>query len=223
MFAPLGERWSLATIRWWGAWAEGESVDTLIRYLLDELTRYEKNHWDALCPIPREAEQSFNGDHILTAPVTTAETRELKMSFDCQLDLSPSPSLSSSPLPSQDSSPALYQHAAIPHYSSGDHPIHPKSPANGNSASPSPDILQSLLLAASPSSLAPSPPVTQVALPKSCRSSATTGKPAPIPGVGIPDLPRGPDAWCTAIKQWEDPGASIGGKALKEWPEEWYT
>jgi len=94
MFAPLGERWSLATIRWWGAWAEGESVstsvhstscsithlgqvDTLIRYLLDELTRYEKNHRDALCPIPREAERSFNGDHILTAPVTAAETRDV--------------------------------------------------------------------------------------------------------------------------------------------------
>lgn len=26
MFTPLGQRWSLATIRWWGAWAEGESV-----------------------------------------------------------------------------------------------------------------------------------------------------------------------------------------------------
>ncbi|KAG1838793.1 hypothetical protein DFJ58DRAFT_616411, partial [Suillus subalutaceus] len=39
----------------------------------------------------------------------------------------------------------------------------------------------------------------------------------------IPDLPRGPEAWCTAVKQWEDPAASIGGKALKDWPEEWYT
>jgi hypothetical protein len=29
MFAPLGERWSLATICWWGAWAEGESVSGL--------------------------------------------------------------------------------------------------------------------------------------------------------------------------------------------------
>jgi hypothetical protein len=49
------------------------------------------------------------------------------------------------------------------------------------------------------------------------------GKAAPVPGVGIPDLPRGPDAWRTAVKQWEDPAASIGGKALKDWPEDWYS
>ncbi|KAG0692308.1 hypothetical protein DFH29DRAFT_882676, partial [Suillus ampliporus] len=30
-------------------------------------------------------------------------------------------------------------------------------------------------------------------------------------------------AWRAAVKQWEDPVASIGGKALKDWPEEWYT
>ncbi|KAG1733068.1 uncharacterized protein EDB91DRAFT_1084578 [Suillus paluster] len=86
MFTPLGQRWSLATIRWWGAWAEGESVDTLIWYLLDELTQYEKNHRDALCPIPQEADKSFNSDHILTAPVTAAETWQLKMSFNRELN-----------------------------------------------------------------------------------------------------------------------------------------
>ena len=26
MCAPLGKRWSLAAIRWWGGWAEGEHV-----------------------------------------------------------------------------------------------------------------------------------------------------------------------------------------------------
>lgn len=26
MFAPLGKRWSLTIIRWWGGWAEGEHV-----------------------------------------------------------------------------------------------------------------------------------------------------------------------------------------------------
>ncbi|KAF8833120.1 hypothetical protein BDN67DRAFT_864790, partial [Paxillus ammoniavirescens] len=69
VFAPLGERWSLSIIQWWGGWAESESmhnllwisgsnlsdtniqVDTLIRYLLDELTWYEMSHHDALCPI----------------------------------------------------------------------------------------------------------------------------------------------------------------------------
>lgn len=26
MFAPIGKRWSLSTIRWWGGWAIGEHV-----------------------------------------------------------------------------------------------------------------------------------------------------------------------------------------------------
>ncbi|KAG2084446.1 uncharacterized protein F5147DRAFT_841905 [Suillus discolor] len=55
------------------------------------------------------------------------------------------------------------------------------------------------------------------------RHSAGTKKNAPTPGIGIPDLPHGLEAWRAAVKQWEDPAASIGGKALKDWPEEWYT
>jgi hypothetical protein len=28
MFAPIGKRWSLSIIRWWGGWAEGEQVSS---------------------------------------------------------------------------------------------------------------------------------------------------------------------------------------------------
>ncbi|KAJ7933625.1 hypothetical protein B0H13DRAFT_1480033, partial [Mycena leptocephala] len=52
MFAPLGKRWSLSIIRWWG-------VDTLMKYLLDSLQSYENGHGDALCPVPQEADKSF--------------------------------------------------------------------------------------------------------------------------------------------------------------------
>jgi len=70
-----------------------------------------------------------------------------------------------------------------------------------------------------------SPPVASVplALFRNGQQRAAVKKAAPVPGVGIPDLPRGSEAWCAAIRQWEDPAATIGGKALKEWPEEWYT
>ena len=30
MYAPIGKRWSLSRIRWWGGWAEGESVSIKI-------------------------------------------------------------------------------------------------------------------------------------------------------------------------------------------------
>ena len=33
MYAPVGQRWSLAVVRWWGGWAEGENVRTLFRSL----------------------------------------------------------------------------------------------------------------------------------------------------------------------------------------------
>lgn len=30
MYAPLSERWTLARIQWWGGWAEGEKVSSLL-------------------------------------------------------------------------------------------------------------------------------------------------------------------------------------------------
>ncbi|KAF8233405.1 hypothetical protein L208DRAFT_1048733, partial [Tricholoma matsutake] len=62
MYAPIGKRWSLCKIRWWGGWAVGEHVDTLMRYLIDSLQRYETDQSDALCPMQTEADQSFMGD-----------------------------------------------------------------------------------------------------------------------------------------------------------------
>ncbi|KAG0692192.1 hypothetical protein DFH29DRAFT_818041 [Suillus ampliporus] len=235
LFAPLGERWSLTTIRWWGAWAEGESVDTLIHYLLDELTRYEKNHRDALCPIPREANRSFNGDHILMAPVTAAETRELKMAFDRQLDflsgkveavldkltvstsVSPSPPSSLTLLPSQSLSPSLHQYATTLTPLSVNPLVH--SPLDGTGPPLLSSTPPSTHLPVTSPSLPPIPPIA----PSNCKQRATAGKAAPLPRIGIPDLPRSPDAWHAAIKQWEDPAASISGKALKDWPEDWYS
>ncbi|KAG0700237.1 hypothetical protein DFH29DRAFT_876759 [Suillus ampliporus] len=248
MFTPLGQHWSLATIRWWGAWAKGESVDTLIQYLLDELTRYEKNHRDALCPIPQEADKSFNGDHILTAPVTAVETRELKMSFDHELNqlsdkveevldkltLVPAVPLPSPP-PSQLARCSVSN--SVPSSSSplsGQSNLVQPTPFCEPEASHAPSLGSCVSPSTTPDSFpidsnyssAPLPPIVPMSaacLRNSHRHGASTKKAAPIPGVGIPDLPHGLEAWRAAVKQWEDPVASIGGKALKDWPEEWYT
>jgi integrase len=37
MYAPIGERWSLARVRWWGGWAEGEHVRISISLALQLL------------------------------------------------------------------------------------------------------------------------------------------------------------------------------------------
>ncbi|KAJ2911584.1 hypothetical protein MD484_g8830, partial [Candolleomyces efflorescens] len=60
--APFGKRWSLARIRWWAGWADGEMGDTMIRYLLDELNTYEGDHSDALCPVDEAANLSHLGE-----------------------------------------------------------------------------------------------------------------------------------------------------------------
>ncbi|KAG2106775.1 uncharacterized protein F5147DRAFT_578467 [Suillus discolor] len=217
MFAPLGECWSLSTICWW------------VGLLICNLTRYEKNHRDALCPIPREGNKSFNSDHILTAPITTAETRELKMSFDRELNrlsgkvkevldkltLSPAsfpyPSLLPSPSQPPISVQQTMRHQATnpPSLLSSTETSSIPSPVPVDSASsPFPRII----------------PILQVP-PSDSRqySCGAAKKTAPIPGIGIPDLLHGQEAWLAAVKQWEDPAASIGSKALKDWPEEWYT
>ncbi|KAI6152559.1 hypothetical protein BKA82DRAFT_3944124, partial [Pisolithus tinctorius] len=67
MFTPVGQRWTLVWVQWWGGWAEGEHVstsqltpclslhmttqhDTLMHYLLNELNCYKNNHSDVLQP-----------------------------------------------------------------------------------------------------------------------------------------------------------------------------
>ncbi|KAK6992392.1 hypothetical protein R3P38DRAFT_3226262 [Favolaschia claudopus] len=59
----MGQRWSLSIIRWWGGWAVGEQVDTLMRYLLDSLHSYEIGHGDALYPFRTEPDKSFMAEH----------------------------------------------------------------------------------------------------------------------------------------------------------------
>ena len=37
MFAPLGQRWSLSVIRWWGGWSIGEHVSLNLAHLRENL------------------------------------------------------------------------------------------------------------------------------------------------------------------------------------------
>ncbi|KAF8126598.1 hypothetical protein EV363DRAFT_1525718 [Boletus edulis] len=83
MFAPVGERWTLAMVRWWGGWAENENRDTLIRYLLDELHTYETDYSDALAParVQRHANDSLMGEAALIQPVSVEDVRSMMDSF----------------------------------------------------------------------------------------------------------------------------------------------
>ncbi|KIL00306.1 hypothetical protein PAXRUDRAFT_770033, partial [Paxillus rubicundulus Ve08.2h10] len=85
MFAPVGKRFTLAKVRWWGGWAENKHRDTMIRYLLDELHAYETDHGDALCPIQQEANVSLLGEHTLVKPATTEDVCLLQASISTDL------------------------------------------------------------------------------------------------------------------------------------------
>ncbi|KAG2128935.1 uncharacterized protein EDB93DRAFT_1095770 [Suillus bovinus] len=86
MFAPVGQWWMLAKVRWWGGWAEGEHRDTLICYLLDELHAYETDYSNALAPISRGANNSLAGENILVSPASTEELRLVHASVTADVD-----------------------------------------------------------------------------------------------------------------------------------------
>ncbi|KAG1770851.1 hypothetical protein EV702DRAFT_1270992 [Suillus placidus] len=86
MFALVGQRWSLAMVRWWGRWADGEQRNTLICYLLDKLHTYETDYSDALAPFSREAESSLMGEQALMRPASTEELRMVHASVTADVN-----------------------------------------------------------------------------------------------------------------------------------------
>jgi len=177
---------------------------------VDTLASYESNHSDALCPIQREAIRSFNGDHVLTAPTTAAETREFKKSMDAQFqsvvaimtlfltqavtggaaNMTPAAVFPQARTPAQSAAHNLPRPSAVPFSSNRSQP---------------PAI--------------PLPPVSRQTEP---HHAAQASQAMPIPGLRIPNLPQGKDAWRMAVAQWEEIDPSTG-KSLKDWPTEWYT
>ncbi|KAF5365299.1 hypothetical protein D9758_005473 [Tetrapyrgos nigripes] len=77
MYAPPGQRWTLAMVKWWGGWSPNERHNTLVRYLLDELHTYEQDHSDALFPIDLVRGKSYLGEAAEQAPLKTSEARTL--------------------------------------------------------------------------------------------------------------------------------------------------
>ncbi|KAI5987257.1 hypothetical protein EDD15DRAFT_2372705 [Pisolithus albus] len=74
MFTRVGQRWTLACVRWWGGWAEGEHRDTLMRYLLNELHSYENDHSEAALARPASTEALYTTHASLTADVAALHT-----------------------------------------------------------------------------------------------------------------------------------------------------
>ena len=95
IFAPIGKRWSISRIRWWGGWADGEKVshivldrkgsgvhlfqvDVLMKYLINSLINLEDGHQDALNPTAIDKSKVYLGEDELMKPMTRADVHYLK-------------------------------------------------------------------------------------------------------------------------------------------------
>lgn len=232
MYAPLGRRWSLSIIRWWGGWAIGEhvskpfkiqdrltnwptknQVDTLIKYLVDSLQSYESGHGDALCPIAKEAEKSFMGDHLRVGPVSTEEYRRRQEIIDEKM----AALLQAITLNATNS----YQHVIRALQSTADTGL--DGPQTRRQITPEGPPGQASGPHTSDHEVTPPALFPTQSQQLATTASPATPKPIPIPGVSISDLGHSPSAWRKAIQQWEECDPATGLVALKNWPKEWYT
>ncbi|KAG2081810.1 uncharacterized protein F5147DRAFT_735404 [Suillus discolor] len=214
MFAPVGQRWSLAMVRWWGGWADGEQRNTLIRYLLDELHTYETDYSDALAPFSREAESSLAGEQALMRPASTEELRMVHASVTAdvnrlRVDVSAvNDSLRSLTSMVQATSSCLKAAGHLPPTQLEEDP-------------------RFTLLRVSASGSAESP---QISTPRHVHPPPTHSR--PLNGLVIPRLPlvrsnglKTPKAesWRDIITHWLVGDPDRGLKTpLKDWPQEWY-
>jgi hypothetical protein len=167
-----------------------KQADTLIRYLVDTLASYESDHSDALCPIQREADRSFNGDHVLAAPTTAAETRELKKSIDAQFQSVVTIMTLFITQAMTGGAAAMTPTAAFPNTLAA-----AQSAPRGLSGPPTPTFS---------SNHSQPPAIALPPIPRQTEPQHATQVPQamPIPGLRIPNLPQGKDAWRVAVTQW---------------------
>ncbi|KAG1901248.1 uncharacterized protein F5891DRAFT_1144993 [Suillus fuscotomentosus] len=227
MFAPIGQRWTLARVRWWGSWAENENHDTLIRYLLDELSTYENDHSDALCPTQREADASLLGEHLLVKSVCIQDLQSMHecISADVAGLRSDLHTLAatlyngtgmcnaphSSTLLSNPGNPCIVHHSSgsLPP-SSESQPCYPAIPSSTLSQ---------------PSAL------TRITDGATILEVGSRSLVLPEKGLVIPDVPtRHPDgthtpraaSWRQIVKHWTDGDPKHGLLLpLRDWPPEW--
>ncbi|PPR07279.1 hypothetical protein CVT26_012439 [Gymnopilus dilepis] len=216
MFAPVGRKWILARIRWWGGWAIGEHRDTLIRYLLDELWTYEQDHSDALRPNNPESNSFQPGEQ----PVTILEDVKQEISSHIRLEFANERRrMMDQVLAGGLVGPGMtgYRHMYPPLTAHAHQPLQPTSfgPA---------------VVVATPFAV---PSISKsITCPTAREDCQTVIYPAPhsatIPPPDVkPILPgisrgSGANAWKEVIRDWEhaDPSRSLY-VALKDWKEAW--
>ncbi|KAL0578113.1 hypothetical protein V5O48_003892 [Marasmius crinis-equi] len=233
MYAPIGERWTLSRVRWWGGWAPSERRDTLVRDLLDELYTYEEDHSGALCPISLAKNESHLGEAAAVKPLATYEARQMIKEMESRLStqIAGLNIVQSFPLPWNPLSQPYSQLATAPI------PVVPRYPAatflytlqstqpSASSFVPNPNA-QSSAKAPHQRQLPKAPAFPSGIQPYSPKIPHSTPLPTTPHLLCIPPPPRGlpkDQAWEQVVRDWEEADPSRGlVHALKDWEESWY-
>ncbi|KAI4526175.1 hypothetical protein K525DRAFT_189781 [Schizophyllum commune Loenen D] len=212
MFASIGKRWSLKNCRWWGGWAVGENVETLMKYLLDSLQHIESSYSDALNPDKLAMDESFLAERDLMKLPTVGDFRALSRNFHEKLEAVAS-SISTHPLV------LASPYAPIPTGRS----LHPAYyPSTSLAPSQTPYISAPPHISPTCSSGSPTPSPTSYEFPHPLTPPVERSAAVASPGIRISNIARGPDAWRKYITQWEEPDPDTKLPPLKDWQPEWY-
>ncbi|KAG0694080.1 hypothetical protein DFH29DRAFT_1006668 [Suillus ampliporus] len=224
MFAPIGKRWTLARVRWWGSWAENENRNTLIRYLLDELHSYESDHSDALCPTQQEADGSLLGEHTLAKPVCT---QDLQMMQEC---ITADVAVLRSDVRRLATAFVTHSTGSEPWQQSFTPSSCPAPPLPPVNSTPQPvTTYDHFFIPSAVSTRPPSGPVQS--LSQITCNGTNSFRPLPEKGLLIPDVPvqrtdgsfpPRKDSWKQIIQHWlkGDPACGLH-LPLRDWPGEW--
>lgn len=201
-----------------------------MKYLFDSLQSHESDHSHALCPVQSEQEKSFMGDQKLLQPVTNQDfqlfSRSLfdhinNLNLQAAAPLAPGYHPAITPTSSCIAQPHPLGVTAITQYSGALNPVQLLPHASesitreANTISFNPSCFSSVPV---PPALTQPPPLPPPPLPPSTshgrKTSGSVKKRPPIPGATIEAIPRGPDGWRVAVRQWDE--------NLKDWDESMY-
>ncbi|KAJ7447440.1 hypothetical protein FB451DRAFT_1536093 [Mycena latifolia] len=230
MFAPVGRRWTLRQVRWWGGWAEGEHRDTLIKYILDELNTYEDDYSGMLLPVQDDTDATFLGEGSSLAPATTEHISLLHRSLSTDIrTVSADIRTVSGAVDKLCLAMAGVQYSHAPAF----HP--PNLSVLHQSQSAPPVAAFSLTRPLIPITLTAnrSHPLPFVNTSNTPSSPPPRGRPLPNKHLAVPDVPiRLPDgsrshkrdSWRIIVRHWTEGDPAHGlTTPLRDWPKEWLT
>ncbi|KAJ7022524.1 hypothetical protein C8F04DRAFT_1272533 [Mycena alexandri] len=235
MFAPVGRRWTLRQVRWWGGWADGEHRDTLIKYLLDELGTYEDDYSGMLLPNRPDFDQTFLGEGSSITAATTGqltlmhqslstEMREISGTLGNLVDVFSKANIRNEPAVITASPISASIRTQHPSYAG--HQMHNHSQPTYFGTRP---IIPISVPASTHKTFFPQatpPPILAAPAPAAAAPQNTPYLVVPDIPVTLPDGTRSHtrDSWRYAVEHWLHGDVAHGLETpLKDWPKKWLT